>query len=62
MTEDQESLARAAYQAYGQVTNFQDFQGNPMPEWDALPRTIREGWVAASQVAYGAGREAEAAG
>jgi len=43
--------AKAAYRAYGATTNFLNFQGNPMPEWDALPEKIRAAWVAASDAA-----------
>lgn len=43
--------AKAAYRAYGQTTDFKNFQGNPMPEWDALPEKIREAWVNASKAA-----------
>ena len=41
-------LAREAYKAYGAVTDFKNFQGNPMPEWDDLPQKIRDAWVAAA--------------
>ena len=43
--------AKAAYRAYGATTNFLNFQGNPMPEWDALPEKIRTAWVAAAKAA-----------
>jgi hypothetical protein len=32
------------YQAYGRVTNFKNFQGNPMPEWGDLPDIIKLAW------------------
>lgn len=41
-------MAKEAYHAYGKVTQFKNFQGNPMPEWDALTPTIRQAWVAAA--------------
>ncbi len=46
-------IARAefAYRAYGAVTDFKNYQGLPMPEWDALPPKIREAWVAAAKAA-----------
>lgn len=38
------ALARKAYHAYGKVTDFKNFQGNPMPEFDDLPETIKQAW------------------
>jgi hypothetical protein len=43
--------AREAYRAYGQTTDFKNYQGNPMPAWDDLTEKIREAWVAASTAA-----------
>lgn len=37
-----------AYEAYGKVTDFKNYQGLPMPTWDALPPKIKEAWVAAT--------------
>lgn len=34
------------YHVYGGVTDFKNFQGNPMPEWEALPPKIVEAWNA----------------
>ena len=45
MTDD--SLARAAYAAYGQATGGLNYQGLPMPEWDDLGEPIQRAWVAA---------------
>jgi hypothetical protein len=42
-----ESLARSAYAAYGKVTDFKNFRGEPMPAFDALPSTIQAAWFAA---------------
>jgi hypothetical protein len=47
-----ESRARLAYTAYGRVTGFKNFQGNPMPVFDDLPERIREAWVAAAGVVW----------
>lgn len=44
---DQYRLARLAYAAYGKTTDFKNFQGNPMPEFDNLPEKIKEAWSAA---------------
>lgn len=41
--------AKYAYNAYGQTTDFKNFQGNPMPAWDALPPKIQEAWVNAAK-------------
>jgi hypothetical protein len=43
-----ESRARIAYTAYGRVTGFKNFRGDPMPRFDALPPKIREAWIAAA--------------
>lgn len=34
------------YNVYGSVTDFKNFQGNPMPEWNALPDKIKLAWEA----------------
>jgi len=47
-TDDQIVMAKLAYAAYGQTTNFKNFQGNPMPNWDQLGDTIQAAWVSAS--------------
>lgn len=39
--------AQIAYLAYGQTTDFKNFQGNPMPAWQELPEKIQEAWGAA---------------
>lgn len=39
--------AKAAYQRYGSVTDFKNFRGDPMPEFEQLPNTIQAAWVAA---------------
>lgn len=41
-------LAEEAYLAYGKVTDFKNFQGNPMPEFADLPPTIQAAWIAAA--------------
>lgn len=40
-------LAQLAYDAYGNTTDHKNYQGNPMPTWDALGDTIQGAWVAA---------------
>jgi len=39
-----EELAKKAYSAYGQTTDFKNYQGLPMPEWENLPDTIKLAW------------------
>lgn len=43
-------LSKLAYAAYGAVTDFKNYQGLPMPEWDNLPPKIQEAWQAAVSV------------
>jgi hypothetical protein len=51
-----DSLARAAYLAYGEVTGGRNYQGLPMPDYDELPDTIQRAWRAAACAARTAGR------
>lgn len=44
-------IAESAYKAYAASTGNKNFQGNPMPEWSALPDTIRNAWEAAARQA-----------
>jgi hypothetical protein len=46
---DEKELALIAYTAYGRVTDFKNFQGNPMPQWAELPEKIQEAWIASVQ-------------
>lgn len=48
---DETDLAKVAYHAYGQTTDFKNYQGLPMPEWDNLMDKIRAAWVSAVKVA-----------
>ena len=41
------TLAREAYARYAAVTDNKNYQGLPMPEFDALSDTIRRAWEAA---------------
>lgn len=40
-------LAQEAYGRYGAVTDFKNFQGNPIPKFEELPPKIQEAWEAA---------------
>ncbi len=42
-------MAQVAYRAYGEVTDFKNFRGEPMPAWDDLGDTIQRAWVAAAK-------------
>lgn len=44
-----ESIAQSLYRAYGEVTDFKNYQGLPMPEWEALTPTIQQAWIAAGK-------------
>lgn len=41
--------AEAAYAAYGAVTDYKNYQGKPMPEFEDLPPQIRQAWDAACE-------------
>lgn len=45
-------LARLAYTAYGDSTNWKNHQGNLMPNWIDLPESIKHAWKAASDCVY----------
>lgn len=47
---DHEALGRRAYQAYGDVVHFKNYQGLPMPLWDDLSPAIQNAWKAAATV------------
>lgn len=49
---DYDSLARSAYQAYGKVTDYKNYQGLDMPTFDALTPTIQQAWIAAVKDVY----------
>lgn len=38
-------LAKIAYLAYGSATDFKNYQGLPMPEFEKLPEKIQSAWV-----------------
>lgn len=42
---DFELLAKKAYHAYGETTNFKNYQGLPMPEWENLGEKIQKAWI-----------------
>jgi hypothetical protein len=44
-----DELAHEAYSSYGAVTDFKNFRGEPMPEFDVLPDVIKNAWRAAAK-------------
>lgn len=42
-------VAKIAYEAYGAVTDYKNYQGLPMPKWEELPSKIQQAWVAAAK-------------
>lgn len=38
-------LANMAYLAYGQMTDYKNFRGDPMPDFDDLPEKIQAAWI-----------------
>jgi hypothetical protein len=44
-------LGRQAYQAYGQVTGGQSWEGKPLLDWGELPEHIQDAWSAAAVAA-----------
>lgn len=45
---DEFVFAKQAYLAYGEVTDFKNFQGEPMPKFEELPERIQNAWKAAA--------------
>lgn len=41
-------LARIAYAAYGDSTNYRTHDDRPMPDWDALGDRVQKAWTAAA--------------
>jgi hypothetical protein len=51
-TTEQLVQAKAAYARYGAVTDFKNFQGAPMPEFEKLPEAIQCAWAAVANLDY----------
>lgn len=45
-------LAKVAYEAYGKVTDYKNYQGLQMPKWEELSETIQKAWCAAAIAAW----------
>ena len=50
MTPNELYLGRVGYEAYGQHTRWQTYDGRAMPQWDDLSDRTREAWAAAAAV------------
>lgn len=55
---DYEQLATEAYVVYGVTVDNKNYQGLPMPAWEALPEKIRNAWIATAKYLYEAGYNA----
>lgn len=42
------SMAMTAYHAYGEAVDFKNYQGLPMPAWEALTPAIQAAWICAA--------------
>lgn len=51
---DPTELAKVAYRAYGEATDFKNLQGGPMPSWKGLGEQIQGAWLAAAGAAASA--------
>lgn len=51
--DEQIVMAKLAYGAYGQSTDFKNYQGKPMPKWDDLGDAIQAAWVCAANAIAG---------
>lgn len=49
MVLDWTELAQLAYEAYGKSTEWKNYQGKLMPQYDKLPYAIQQAWEAACQ-------------
>ena len=52
---DFSEIARELYEAYGAVTSWKNFRGEPMPNFADLPPKIQSAWEAAARQALQAG-------
>jgi hypothetical protein len=47
-----ESRARILYTAYGKTMDFKNFQGAPLPAFDALTQQQQQAWIHGAQVIW----------
>jgi len=50
-----DDLAKSAYIQYGLVTDFKNYQGLTMPQWEELPDTIKSAWLASTKYVFNIG-------
>lgn len=43
------NIAAFGYEAYAESSGNKNYQGNPMPKWDDLPKEIKQHWAAAAR-------------
>lgn len=48
MPNSEKPLGQLAYEAYGNVVDWKNYQGLPMPQWRDLGAHIQEAWTAAA--------------
>lgn len=44
-----DEYAESAYAAYGDIVDWKNFRGEPMPDFDSLPEIIQQAWAAACE-------------
>lgn len=54
---DPDGEAKLAYSAYGSVTNWLNYRGEPMPAWENLGDKIQSAWRVAAATAFVRGRD-----
>lgn len=57
ISQELEELAKTGYHAYGEFTDFKNYQGLPMPAWEDLPGKIQGAWLAAAEAMFRQGIE-----
>lgn len=48
---DHGSLAQQLYEAYGDSVGWKNYMGFPMPPWELLSDTVKDGWAAVARKA-----------
>lgn len=59
MNPDYRELGRVGYNAYGDVADWKNYAGDPMPTWDELPEHIRVKWTASAKAILEAAQPTE---
>lgn len=53
-----DDLGKVGYIAYGNVTDWRNYAGLPMPEWEELSGNIQQAWAEAAVAVVAAARSA----